>query len=333
MNRVPSMHCIVTRPGLVLAALAMLGGIGAPALAQTYPAKPVRVIVPFPPGGADVTLRIVQPAWQEELGQPVIIENRAGANGIIGTDYMTKQAADGYTLVWTASNPIVTGPVTTPKETTYDPNKDITHVSKLLTGVVTIAVPSSLPPNSMREFIDYAKKNPGKLSFASVGIGSSQHADGEILKLRAGIDMLHVPYKGFGQVLPDLVAGRVQLAFIAYLSAVQQVNAGKLKVLAVTTRPYSRLPGVPVVDELVPGFERLPVWSASVHAPPGLPRPVLNRVHASLSKILTGTELRRKFEEDGYIVTLNSPEDFAAEVRGALAKTAELIKLTGLQVQ
>ena len=266
------------------------------------------------------------------LGKPEVIENRAGANGIIGTDYMTKQSADGYTLVWTASNPIVTGPVTTPKETTYDPNRDITHVSKLLTGVVTIAVPASLPFNTLREFIDHAKRNPGKLSFASVGIGSSQHADGEILKLRAGIDMPHVPYKGFGQVLPDLVAGRVQLAFIAYLSAVQQLNAGKLKVLAVTTRPYARLPGVPVVDELVPGIERLPVWSASVHAPAGLPRPVLNRVHGSLSKILTGTEMRRKFEDDGYIVTVNSPEEFSAEVKGALAKTAELIKLSGLQV-
>ena len=266
------------------------------------------------------------------LGKPEVIENRAGANGIIGTDYMTKQSADGYTLVWTASNPIVTGPVTTPKETTYDPNRDITHVSKLLTGVVTIAVPASLPFNTLREFIDHAKRNPGKLSFASVGIGSSQHADGEILKLRAGIAMPHVPYKGFGQVLPDLVAGRVQLAFIAYLSAVQQLNAGKLKVLAVTTRPYARLPGVPVVDELVPGIERLPVWSASVHAPAGLPRPVLNRVHGSLSKILTGTEMRRKFEDDGYIVTVNSPEEFSAEVKGALAKTAELIKLSGLQV-
>jgi len=303
------------------------------ALAQAYPAKPVRVIVPFPPGGADVTLRLVQPAWQEELGQPVVIENRAGANGLIGTDYMTKQPADGYTLVWTASNPIVTGPVTTPKETPYDPNRDITHVSKLLAGVVTISVPASLPVNSLREFIEHAKRNPAKLSFASVGIGSSQHADGEILKQRAGIDMLHVPYKGFGQILPDLVAGRVQLAFIAYLSAVQQVKAGKLKILAVTTKAYAGLPGTPVVDEIVPGFERLPVWSASVHAPAGLPRPVLNRVHGSLSKILTGTELRRKFEEDGYIVTVNSPEEFAAEVRVSLEKTAALMKQIGMQVQ
>jgi len=293
----------------------------------------VRVIVPFPPGGADVTLRLVQPAWQEELGQPVVIENRAGANGIIGTDYMTKQPADGYTLVWTASNPIVTGPVTTPRETTYDPVKDMTHISKLLAGVVTIAVPSSLPVNTLIEFIDHARRNPGKLSFGSVGVGSSQHIDGEILKLRAGIDMLHVPYKGFGQVLPDLVAGRIQLAFIAYLSAVQQLNAGKLKVLAVTTRPYARMPGTPVVDEVVPGFERLPVWSASLHAPAGLPRTILNRIHGSLAKILTGTELRRKFEDDGYIVTLNTPEEFTAEVKASLEKTAALIKLSGVQVQ
>jgi len=322
-----------TRLALVLAAGACLPCFWAQALAQPYPAKPMRVIVPFPPGGADVTLRLVQPAWQEELGQPVVIENRPGANGIIGTDTMTKQPADGYTLVWTASNPIVTGPVTTPRETTYDPVKDMTHISKLLAGVVTVAVPASLPVNTLIEFIDHAKRNPGKLSFGSVGVGSSQHIDGEILKIRAGIDMLHVPYKGFGQVLPDLVAGRIQLAFIAYLSAVQQLNAGKLKVLAVTTRPYARMPGTPVVDELVPGFERLPVWSASVHAPAGLPRPILNRIYASLTKILTGTDLRRKFEDDGYIVTVNTPEEFAAEVSASLAKTAALIKLSGVQVQ
>ncbi|MSQ53308.1 MAG: tripartite tricarboxylate transporter substrate binding protein [Betaproteobacteria bacterium] len=321
------------RQVLTLAACACLPWICPAAMAQIFPVKPVRVIVPFPPGGADVTLRIVQASWQEELGQPVVIENRAGANGIIGTDYMTKQAPDGYTLVWTASNPIVTGPVTTPKETTYDPNRDMTHISKLLTGVVTIAAPSALPVNSLREFIDYAKRNPGKLSFGSVGIGSSQHIDGEILKLRAGIDMLHVPYKGFGQVLPDLVADRIQLAFIAYLSAVAQLNAGKLKVLAITGRPYARMPGMPVVDEVVPGFERLPVWSASLHAPAGLPRPVLNRIHASILKILTGTDLRRKFEDDGYVVTINTPEEFAAEVRSSLEKTAALIKLSGVQIQ
>ncbi|MFM9971159.1 MAG: Bug family tripartite tricarboxylate transporter substrate binding protein [Burkholderiales bacterium] len=309
------------------------GCLGSFAIAQTFPAKPVRVIVPFPPGGADVTLRLVQPAWQEELGQPIVIENRAGANGIIGTDTMTKQAPDGHTLLWTASNPIVTGPVTTPKETTYDPLRDMTHVSKLLVGVVTLAVPASVPVNSMKEFIEYAKRFPGKMSFGSVGIGSSQHVDGELLKQRAGIDLLHVPYKGFGQVLPDLVAERIQLAFIAYLSVVPQLSSGKLKALAVTSRPYAKLPGVPPIDEIVPGFERLPVWSASVHAPANLPRAVLNRLHGSLSKILTGTELRRKFEEDGYIVVVNTPDEFAAEVKESLTKTAALIKQSGVSLQ
>jgi tripartite-type tricarboxylate transporter receptor subunit TctC len=302
-------------------------------LAQAFPAKPVKVIVPFPPGGADVTLRLVQPAWQEELGQPVVAENRAGANGIIGTDYMSKQSADGYTLLWTASNPIVTGPVTTPKETTYDPMRDLSHVSKVLVGVVTLAVPTSVPANSMKEFIELAKRNPGKLSFGSVGMGSSQHVDGEILKLRAGIDLLHVPYKGFGQVLPDLVADRIQLAFIAYLSVVPQLASGKLKALAVTARSFTRLPGVPSIDDAVPGFERLPVWSASVHAPGNMPRALLTRLHASLAKVLTGTDLRRKFEEDGYLVVVNTPDEFTAEVKDSIAKTASLIKLSGVSLQ
>ena len=316
----------------IVAAGAAGAWVPAPSPAQAFPAKPIRVIVPFPPGGADVTARIVLPKVQEDLGQPVTIENRAGANGIIGTDFMIKQPPDGYTLLWTASNPIVTAPVTTPKETPYDPVRDMTHISKLLAGVTTVAVPSSLPVDSMKELIEYAKRNPGKLSFASVGVGSSQHMDGEILKLRAGIDMIHVPYKGFGQVLPDLVAGRVQLAFIAYLSAVTQVNAGKLKILALAT-PYARMPGTPTVDRIVPGWERVPNWSASVHGPAGLPRPVVNRIHASLTKVLLGSELKKKFEDDGYIITVNTPEAFVAEVKESLAKTAAALRTTGIKVQ
>jgi tripartite-type tricarboxylate transporter receptor subunit TctC len=301
------------------------------ALAQTFPTKPIRVIVPFPPGGADVTARIILPAVQEDMGQAVVIENRAGANGIIGAEYVARQPADGYTLMWTASNPVVTGPITTPKETPYDPVKDFTHISKLLTGVVTVSVPVSLPVNTMKEFIDYAKANPGKLSFASVGVGSAQHIDVEILKLRAAVDLVHIPYKGLGQVMPDLVAGRVHLAFVAYLSAVQQLNAGKVKVLAVTAK-YGRLPGVPMVEEVVQGWERLPVWSASVHGPASLPRPVLSRIHGALAKALSG-EMRTKFENDGYVVTVNSPDEFTAEIRNSLVKTAALIKQTGIQVQ
>ena len=198
-------HCPIAA---VMAVLPVL------AAAQSFPVKPIRIIVPFPPGGADITARQVAPRMQEDLGQPVIIENRAGANGLIGTEYLTKQPPDGHTLLWTANNPIVTGPVTTPKETHYDPNRDLTHLSLILTGVVTLAISGQLPVNSLREFIDYARKNPGTLAYASVGVGSSQHIDGEVLKIRAGIDLIHVPYKGFGPILPDLVAGRIDLAFI-----------------------------------------------------------------------------------------------------------------------
>jgi tripartite-type tricarboxylate transporter receptor subunit TctC len=305
------------------------------AMAQTYPAKPIRIVVPFPPGGADVTARQVAPRMQEEMGQAIIIENRAGANGLIGTEFVAKQAPDGYTLLWTANNPIVTGPVTTPKETHYDPNRDLTHISLILTGVVTLAISSALPVNSLRELIDYAKKNPGKISYASVGVGSSQHIDGEIIKKRTGIDMLHVPFKGFGQIMPDLVAGRVQLASLAYTTALPQVAAGKVKIIGVTLKPYAKLPAVPVIEEVIGGgYERMPAWSASLHGPANIPRPVVNRIYASLAKTLAvNTELRTGFENDGFIVNLTPPEQFTMEVREALQRTARLLKESGVKVE
>jgi tripartite-type tricarboxylate transporter receptor subunit TctC len=305
------------------------------ALSQGFPAKPIRIVVPFPPGGADVTARQVAPKLQEDLGQPIIIENRAGANGLIGTELVSKQPADGYTLLWTANNPIVTGPVTTPNEAHYDPNRDLTHITLVLTGVVVLAVSGTLPVASIRDFIDYAKKNPGKLSYASVGVGSSQHIDGEIIKKRTGIDMVHVPFKGFGQVMPELVAGRVQLASLAYTTALPQLASGKLKIIAVTLKPYAKLPGVPTVEEAIGGgYERMPAWSASLHGPGNMPRAVVNRIYASLSKTLApGTELRSGFENEGFIVNLTPPEQFAAEVREALQRTARLLKESGVRVE
>jgi tripartite-type tricarboxylate transporter receptor subunit TctC len=317
-------------------ALAMVFGVVGPAVqAQSYPGKPIRIVVPFPPGGADVTARQVAPKLQEDLGQAIVIENRAGANGLIGTDYVAKQAPDGYTLLWTANNPIVTGPVTTPKEARYDPNADLTHISLILTGVVTFAVSNTLPVSSLREFIDYAKKNPGKISYASVGVGSSQHIDGEIIKKRAGIDMVHVPFKGFGQIMPDLVAGRVQLASLAYTTALPQVAAGKLTIVGVTLKPYAKLPGVPVVEDVIGGgYERMPAWSASLHGPANMPRPVLNRIYASLAKALAvNTELRSGFENDGFIVNLTPPDQFTAEVKEALQRTARLLKESGVKLE
>ena len=303
--------------------------------AQSFPAKPIRIIVPFPPGGADITARQVAPKMQEDLGQPIIIENRAGANGLIGTEYLTKQPPDGHTLLWTANNPIVTGPVTTPKETNYDSNRDLTHISLILTGVVTLAISGQLPVNSLREFIDYAKKNPGKLAYASVGVGSSQHIDGEIIKKRTGMDLIHVPYKGFGQVLPELVAGRVQMASLAYTTVLPQLASGKVKVVGVTLKPYARLPGVPVVEEVIGGgYERMAAWSASLHGPANMPRPVVARIYNSLTKVLApNTELRNGFENDGFIVNLTPPEAFTVEVREALLRTARLVKESGVKVE
>lgn len=308
----------------------LLAVAAGPVIAQSYPMKPVRVIVPYPPGGADVSARIVLPKIQEELGQPFVLENRPGANGVLGTEQVSKQPADGYTLLWNTSNPIVAAPATM-KSVPYDPVKDFTHISLVLTATGVLVANSAVPADSLPRLISHAKQAPGKVSYASTGVGSSQHMDGENLKTLAGINLTHVPYKGFGQAIPDLVAGHVHIAFMAYQAARTQVEAGKLKVIAMAgTARDSRFPNVGTVAETLPGFVRVPTWGASLHAPAGLARPVTARLHAALVKAVNTPEARKKVEDDAQIIVANTPEEFATVIVQSLATMRQLVKELGI---
>jgi tripartite-type tricarboxylate transporter receptor subunit TctC len=313
-----------------LIAFFLLAAAAGTPLAQSYPAKPVRVIVPYPPGGADVAARLILPKMQEELGQPLILENRPGANGVLGTDQVSKHPADGYTLLWNTSNPMIAAPATL-KSLPYDAVKDFTHITLVLTATGVLVANPSLPADNLAQLIAYAKKAPGKVTYASTGVGSSQHMDPENLKMLAGIELTHVPYKGFGQSVPDLIAGHVQIAFMAYQAARTQVEAGKLKLIAIAeARRDARFPNVAAVAETVPGFVRVPTWGSSLHGPAGLPRPIVSRIHGALVKAVNTPDVRKKVEDDAQIIVANTPEEFEKIIAQGIVMMKQRVKDLGI---
>ncbi|MFM9971612.1 MAG: Bug family tripartite tricarboxylate transporter substrate binding protein [Burkholderiales bacterium] len=313
---------------VTLAALAWI--LMPSAIAQAYPVKPIRVVIPNPAGGIDAYLRLAAPKLQELLGQPLVIENRpGGASGSIGTDNIAKSAPDGYSLLFCTPAQIVTGPFLN-KNLPYHPIRDFTPISKLLEPVETLAVRGELPANTMRELIDYAKKNPGKLTYGSSGVGSIPHFDGELFKAGAGVDLLHIPYKGIAQIIPELAAGRIDVAFPAFGSAAPMLSAGKIRVLAVlgSTR-YARMPDVPAITETLPGFQAAPIWF-SLFGPAGLPRPMVDRLYGAVSKALAVPEVREQFEKLYMRAVATTPEALAAAIKADTELVAGLVKQIGL---
>jgi tripartite-type tricarboxylate transporter receptor subunit TctC len=300
------------------------------AAAQAFPSKPIRVVVPFPPGGIDTPMRLIGARMQQELGQPVIVDNRAGANGVIGSEYVARSAPDGYTLLWGTSSTLVTA-VFLQKNLPFDPVKDFTPLTIVYAGVEALGVPASSPFRSLRDLVDYARRNPGKLSYSSSGIGSAYHLDGELLKLAAGIDMLHIPMKGTGPSLQELVAGRVDVAVLGWANGRPTVEAGKLRVIAlIDAKRYEKLPDVPTVAEILPGFIKAPSWIGMV-GPAGLPRPVQDRLHRAIVNASRSPETAKYFEDGGSNVILNTPEEFAAVLRADLAHTGKAIAAVGIK--
>ena len=300
------------------------------ALAQPYPIKPIRVVVPNPAGGNDVYLRVLMPKMVEVLGQPIVIENRPGASGAIGSANIARSAPDGYSLLFCTSAQIVLSPFLN-KSLPYDTVRDFTPISMVLQPVVAMTVSAALPVGSVRELIDHAKSHPGKLSYASSGPGSVPHFDAELFKAAAGVDMLHVPYKGVAQILPELIAGRVDFAFPPYGSVAPHLAAGKLKVLAVLDAArHPRLPDLPSITETLPALRRAPLWF-SLFGPAALPRSIVDRLHGALIKALEAPEVRSNFE-NGYMRVIGStPEELAASIKSDIELTAGLVKLIGLK--
>jgi tripartite-type tricarboxylate transporter receptor subunit TctC len=289
------------------------------ALAQ-FPAKPVHVIVPFPPGGgADALARIMAPHLTKAWGQPVIVENRPGASGHIGADFVANSAADGYTLLMSS-----TASLTEKNVHQFAP---VTLVSA---SPYVIAVNPKVPASSVRDLIDHARKNPGKLTFGSSGTGAASHLSAELFKSMAGIDMLHVPYKGTGQAVTDLLAGQIDVMFAPAQTVMQHVAAGKLKALAVTSaKRSSSLPDLPTAAESgLPGYEAIG-WFGLL-APAATPRELVAKLSADANKVLADPDVKEKTLALGAEPSGNSPEQFARFIRDDQAKWSQLMRHQGI---
>ncbi len=286
----------------------LLTGLGAGA--EPYPDKPIKLVIPFAPGGSvDIVGRILAQSLGEELKQSIVVENRAGAGGNIGFEAVAHAKPDGYTLLMASSNLAVN--VSLYRTIGYDPLKDFAPISLVALQPNVLMVHPSLPVKTVPELIAYAKANPGKLNFGSSGIGASQHLAAELFKSRTGVDMVHVPYKGGGPAMADLVGGRIQLMFETIPSSMSYVKSGQLRAIAVTTEERSaQLPDVPTVQETVTGFVSRG-W-LGVAAPAGTPQPIVDRLSGAIHKVIALPEVTKRLMDLGLQVKVSTPAAFAS---------------------
>ncbi|QEZ45477.1 Bug family tripartite tricarboxylate transporter substrate binding protein [Cupriavidus oxalaticus] len=316
---------------LAAACAACAAGASAGALAQPWPAHPIRMVVPFPPGSSpDLIARIVTEKLAAALGQPVVIENRPGAGGNIGTGMVARAAPDGYTLLFTINGPLVTAP-TLSRNLNYDPFRQLAPVTLVATSPNVLVVDARLPVRSLREFVALAKSKPGALNYGSPGNGSASHLAMEQLKAIAGIDLQHVPYPGFPQITTAMVGGQVQAGFMVPAIAMPQVNAGKLRVLAVTTTGRTAvLPSVPTVAESgYPGFEAIS-WQA-VLAPAGTPQPVIDRLYRELVAIIGSADVRDRMRAQYFVPAGTAPASLRQTMVSEKARWDKVIRAAGVQ--
>jgi tripartite-type tricarboxylate transporter receptor subunit TctC len=306
-----------------------LSFLASEAAAQQYPSKPIRFVVPYPPGGPlDAVARLTAQKVSEAVKQPVIVDNKPGAGGNIGADTVAKSPADGYTILMGAVATHAINP-TLYASIPYDPVRDFAPVTQLASTPNILIVNPSIPASNVREFIAYAKANPGKLNFGSGSTGSAGHLAGELFKSMAGIEMTHVPYKGAAPAMQDLVGGQIQLMFDNLASALGQVRAGKVKGLAVTTAKRTPLaPDLPTIAESgLPGFD-ISTWFG-IFVPAGTPREVVDRLHAEFTRALAAPDVREKILNLGAEPVGNRPEEFAAYIKREAEKYARVIKASG----
>jgi tripartite-type tricarboxylate transporter receptor subunit TctC len=316
-----------------LVPLVAAAGCGS-ALAADYPSRPLRLVVSFPPGGsADFQARILGPKLTEQLRQQIVVDNRSGGGGVIALELVAKSTADGYTLLLGPSSALAVNPNVFAK-LPYDPVKDFSPIS--MTSRVTLALVAgpSLPASSVKELIALAKASPGKITYGSTGIGGVAHLAGEMLKLMAGVDMIHVPYKGAGPQLVDMMSGNVAVGFVSLTSAIPHMRAGRLKVLVVTSsKRSSAAPDVPTVSEVgVPGLEIATGWFG-ILAPAHTPKAVISRLNSEIVRAIQSPEVQRRFLGQGLDPATSTAEEFAAFIASSRAKWAEVVKQTGIRLE
>ncbi|HET9736466.1 MAG TPA: tripartite tricarboxylate transporter substrate binding protein [Burkholderiales bacterium] len=314
-----------------VAAAAALGALAvSQAFAQGYPSKPVKMVVPFPPGGpTDVQARIVAQKLGESFGQPVVIDNRGGAGGMLGSEAVAKSAPDGYTLLMGASGPHAVG-VLTRKEPPYDPLKDFTPLSLVSFSPLMLVVHPSVKANSVQELIALAKAQPGKLNYGSFGNGTMAHFAGELFKMQAGIDIVHVPYKGTAPALADLVAGHIPMMFDTVITSLPHVKAGRLRGLAVTKPTRSAaIPELPTVAEAgLPGFQAVS-W-IGLMGPAGLPKEIVDRISGDMVKMFADAGLRQKLMDAGAEPVGSNAAEFGTHMKAELERWEPVVKAAGL---
>jgi tripartite-type tricarboxylate transporter receptor subunit TctC len=314
-----------------IASLLLCAAVGS-VVAQNYPTRAVRLVVPFPAGAGvnDILARLVAQKLTDSLGQQIVVDNRPGASGIIGTDIVAKAQPDGYTMlimsVSFASNPSLY------KKLPYDTEKDLAPVTLISSGPLVLVVHPSVPAKSVKELIAYAKTNPGKLNFGSGGPGSTPHFAGELLKLMAGIDMVHVPYKGGAPALADLVGGQIQLILESVPGTLPLIRAEKLRGLAVTSKIRSALaPDLPTLDEAgVQGYE-IAGWNG-IFVPAKTPAPIIQKLYSEIAMALAQPEVKERLATMGVQAVGNTPAEFAVFIKAETAKWAKLVKVANIRI-
>jgi tripartite-type tricarboxylate transporter receptor subunit TctC len=307
-------------------AAALLGLVAAvPAFAQDYPTRPITLVVPYAAGGGnDVMARIVAEKMSKTLGQNIVVENRAGAGGSVATRQVAKATPDGYTLVIGGTGSLAVNP-TLYNNVGYDPRKDFTPVGLIGTGQLIVLVNPSVPAKTIPELIALAKKEPGKLSYASAGVGSGIHLGAVLFEMMAGIKLTHVPYRGTAPALTDLIGGHVQLYFSSIPSAVGIAKEGKVRPLAVTGPKRSGVfPDLPTVAETLPGFEA--VLHYGIVAPAGTPKPIIDKLNAAMREALAAPDTREKMAADGTEPFPSTPEEYAADIDKEETKWSGIVR-------
>ena len=304
----------------------------AEAVAAGYPSKPIRLIVPFPPGGGtDLVARLLSQRLTERFGQQVVVDNRGGANTIIGTELAAKAAPDGYTMVLVLPVSVAVNP-SLYRNLPYDPVRDFAPVIHLNSIALLLSAHPSLAANSIGELVQLAKAKPGQLTFASSGTGGSSHMALELFKLMANVDIVHVPYKGGGPALNDAIGGQVNLYCGTLLTSLSIVKAGRLKALGVTSaRRLATVPDIPAIAETVPGYES-DTWQG-ILVPKGTPPAIVNRLNHEIARIMRSPEAIDRFANQGAEPVAGSPEEFGAYIKAELAKYARVIKSAGIKAE
>jgi tripartite-type tricarboxylate transporter receptor subunit TctC len=297
-----------------------------------YPVKPIRLIVPsLPGGGTDISARLIAPKLSEYLGQQVIVENRAGAAMAIGGEAVARAAPDGYTLLMGISTLTISPSIK--KSLPYDAVRDFAPVSQVVTLPNVLLVHPSVPAHTVKELIAFARAHPGQLSYASAGVGSNLHMSMELFLSMAKVKMVHVPYKGSGGAMVDLIAGQVAVMTTTILSAISHLRSGRLRALGLTgAKRNAALPGVPTIAEAaLPGYYAVQWYG--ILAPAGTPREVISKLHAGVVRALQDAAIRERFASDGVEPIGNTPEEFAAVIRAEMAKWAKVVKEAGIKAE